>query len=67
MLMVPCRQRNSKVPVGNDCFLILFVGFPEEAEEAETYGSGVNVNKFQHLNYSGLMCFIAESWSSVFF
>lgn len=43
----------------NCFFFISFVGFPEEAEEAETHGSGVNVNKFQHLNYSGLMCFIA--------
>lgn len=30
---------------------IFFTDFSKETEKAETYGSGVNVNKVQHLYY----------------
>lgn len=29
-------------------WLFVFVGFPEEAKEAEAHGTRVNVNKFHH-------------------
>lgn len=39
---------------------IFFTGFSEETEEAETYGSGVNVNKVQHSYYKMTVPFFCD-------